>query len=172
LNSSLWPGCLCLIPVSKATQTTFGPVGLFLSHSGVHSDHFWTGRAVSNSFRRRRVTQTTSGPVGLCLSQSSVDKATQTTFGAVGLFNYGVEGHPNQFGAVELSLPHFCVKGHPDHFQAGRAVFFSFRHQRAPRPPIFKKSFGAYVIRTHTTLTAQRLITLAVQTCGVMSLKV
>jgi hypothetical protein len=48
-------GCIFLIPASNVSQTTFRSVGLTIFHSGVkgHPDHFWAGRAVSFSFRRR-----------------------------------------------------------------------------------------------------------------------
>jgi hypothetical protein len=86
-----------------ATKITSGPAGLYLSHSGVegspktllgrlgcvylitasksYQDHFWGGRDVSNSFRRRRVTQNTFRPVALRLPHS------------------GVEGHQDHFWA-------------------------------------------------------------------------
>jgi hypothetical protein len=74
-------GCAYLIPASKSwprplrgpsNQNTFNPVGLRLPHSGVkgHQDHFWVGRAVPISFRRRKVTKTASGLVGPHLSYS------------------------------------------------------------------------------------------------------
>jgi hypothetical protein len=129
-------GCVFLISTSKVTKTTSGPVGLCLFHFGVEKlpRPLRAGRAVSNSFRRRRsprpfmgwsgcaylipasnVTKTTFGPVGLCLSHSGVEgssktflgrwgcvylipasKATKTTSGPVGLclFHSGVEKLP------------------------------------------------------------------------------
>jgi hypothetical protein len=57
------------------TQNTFRPVGLRLPHSGVegHQKHFWAGRAVCISLRRRRVTQNTFRLVGLFLPHSGVE---------------------------------------------------------------------------------------------------
>jgi hypothetical protein len=84
--------CAYLIPASKScprplrgrsNQNTFNPVGLRFPHSCVEDqqDHFWVGRAVPISFRRRKVTKTDSGPVGPYLTHS------------------GVKGHLNHFWA-------------------------------------------------------------------------
>jgi hypothetical protein len=79
-------GSVCLIPASKATITTSGPVGLCLSHSGVedHQDHFWAGRAVPFSFRRRKVAKTASGPLGPYLTHSGVEELPRPLLGRSG----------------------------------------------------------------------------------------
>jgi hypothetical protein len=61
---------------------------------------------------------------------------------------------------MEQRLPHSGVEGHPDYFWSGRAK------KKA------KKNMAPFGIRTHTSLNAQRFITLTVQTCDVTPLKV
>jgi hypothetical protein len=79
-------GCAFLIPASKScprplrgrsNQKTFDPVGLRLPHSGVegNQDHFWVGRAVPISFRRRR-------PPRLLLNRSGKNKKDKKSYGA------------------------------------------------------------------------------------------
>jgi hypothetical protein len=79
------PGCVNLIPVSKAIKTTSGPVGPYLTHSGVecHPNYLQAGRTDYFSFRRQRSPRPLLGRWGsVCLILAW--KATQTTFGPVG----------------------------------------------------------------------------------------
>jgi hypothetical protein len=110
-------GCVYLIPASKS-----------------YLDHFWAGRAVSNSFRRRRVTQNTFRPVGLRLPHSGVEghryhfsagravsislrrqRVTQNTLRPVRLClpHSGIDGHQVTSGPVALYLSHFGVEKSP-----------------------------------------------------------
>jgi hypothetical protein len=74
------------------TQNTFRPVRLRLPHSGVEGNqkHFWAGRAVYISLRRRRVTQNTFGPARLRLPHSGVDGHQDHIWTGRAVF---VEGH-------------------------------------------------------------------------------
>jgi hypothetical protein len=132
----------------------------------LHLLQFWSPRSLSGRLNflqtilASEANQNTAESVGLYLSHSNV---TQTTFRPVG-----------------LTIFHSGVKGHPDHFWAGRAVSFSFWRRRPPRLLLVrsgknkkaKKVMAPFGIRTHTSLNAQRYITLTVQTCDVTPLKV
>jgi hypothetical protein len=163
-------GCVYLIPASKATKITTGSVGLCLSHSGVgkvtktasgpvgpylthsgvkgHLNHFWAGRAVTISFRRRRVTQDTFRPLGLRLPHSGVE-STKTTSGPVELCqsHSGVEklSRPLQGWSGRIFLIP-ATKGHPDHFWAGRTVMPISLRRRMPPRPLLSRSGCIYLI--------------------------
>jgi hypothetical protein len=89
------------------------------------------------------VTQTTFGPVGLCLFHSVIKELPRTLLDRSGRINLipASKATKTTSGLVGLYISHPGVKCHPNHFQAG--------------------------IRTHTSLNAQRFITLTIQTCDV-----
>jgi hypothetical protein len=126
------------VPISfrlrKATKTASGPVGPYLTHSGVKNNlnHLWASQAVIISFRRRRVTQDTFRPLGLRLPHSSVEP-TKTTSGPVELCqtHSGVEklSRPLQGRSGRFYLIP-ATKGLPDRFWAGRTVPISLRRRR------------------------------------------
>jgi hypothetical protein len=134
----------------KVTKTASGPVGPYLTHSGVvaHQNNFWAGRAVFISFRHRKVTQTASGPVGPYLTHSGVDghqdhiwagravsiplrcrRVAKNTFRPVTAATSFQRRKVTQTdsGPDWLCLSHSGVDGSPKHFKAGEAASTSFR---------------------------------------------